>query len=444
MEGRLLLKNCSIYRSDGRVRSGMAVIVEGGRIAALVPDAEAPVLPGDWEVACRGRLVMAGLVDCHTHLVGGQVVPTSGTFLLRSARARFDLQNAVAAALTPGEVEALTAWGIARSLRNGVTMAAEHLQAPSCVGDALEAQARVAQRLGMRLIISHATHSRPGKVAAQQQAEENAAFAHRYREDVLVRGAMGIHSSSTTDDALLYRVGELMQEARAGVHFHLAEHEDDLTATYAQYGKRVVPRLEAAGLLGPGTVASYARAVDRSEAERLASSRSLVALSPRAALAGEPGGGLESVLTWEPMMGLGTGGTGTLWQELAAAFATAVQIARVGRLLDPDGLMSQLLVCGAAELCSFTYGAPSGSIETGRLADLVVYDLVPAPDSVAGLIPQLLMQLGEVQAAWTIVEGRVVVREGQLLGHDALALSQEAARALESVWTRVGVPVSTV
>lgn len=422
----------------------MAVVVEGGRIAALVPDAEAPVLPGDWEVSCRGRLVMAGLVDCHTHLVGGQVVPTSGAFLLRGPRARFDLQSAVAAALTAGEVEALTAWGVARALRNGVTLAAEHLQAPSCVGAALEAQAQVAQRLGMRLILSHATHSRPGGAPPAQQAEENAAFAQRFREDPLVRGAMGIHSSSTTDDALLHRVGQLKQAVNAGVHFHLAEHEDDLTATYAQHGKRIVPRLEEAGLLGPGTVASYARAVDRSEAERLARSRSLVALSPRAALAGEPGGGLESVLTWEPMMGLGTGGAGTLWQELAAAFATSVQIARVGRLLDPDGLMFQLLVCGAAELCTFTYGAPSGTVEPGSLADLVVYDLVPAPDKVAGISPQLLMQLGEVQAAWTIVDGRVVVREGQLLGHDALELGQEAARALAAVWTRVGVPVDAV
>lgn len=57
MEGRLLLKNCSILRADGRLRSGMAVAIQGETISEVLPDAEVPVLPGDWEVDCRRRLV---------------------------------------------------------------------------------------------------------------------------------------------------------------------------------------------------------------------------------------------------------------------------------------------------------------------------------------------------------------------------------------------------
>ena len=55
MEGRLLLKNCAVFRADGRVRTGMALVVQDGLIRRVAPDAEVPVLPGDWEVACRGR-----------------------------------------------------------------------------------------------------------------------------------------------------------------------------------------------------------------------------------------------------------------------------------------------------------------------------------------------------------------------------------------------------
>ena len=148
MEGRLLLKNCSIYRADGRIRTEMVVVVEGGLVTRVAPDAEVPVLPGDWEVACRGRMVAPGLVDCHTHLVGAQLTPLSGAFLLRNARARFELQSSLALLLTRGEVEALTAFAIARALRGGVTLLVEHLQAPSDVEGALVAQARVAEKLG--------------------------------------------------------------------------------------------------------------------------------------------------------------------------------------------------------------------------------------------------------------------------------------------------------
>ena len=85
----------------------MAVLIDGGRIAKVAPDAEVPTLPGDWEVACRGRLVTPGLVDCHSHLVGGQLIPLSGEMLLRSATIGIVLLF----------VSALAAFAIARNLR---------------------------------------------------------------------------------------------------------------------------------------------------------------------------------------------------------------------------------------------------------------------------------------------------------------------------------------
>ena len=75
MEGRLVLKDCSAYCSDGSLRSGSAVTIEDGRISNVAPDEQIPILPGDWEIACRGRLAMPGLIDCHAHLVGGQLSP---------------------------------------------------------------------------------------------------------------------------------------------------------------------------------------------------------------------------------------------------------------------------------------------------------------------------------------------------------------------------------
>ena len=87
MEGRLLLKGCSIFRSDGRVRGRMAVVIDGGRIAAVSEDEAVPVRPGDWHVSCGGRLLAPGLVDCHTHLVNAQLLPQSGELLLRAVNA---------------------------------------------------------------------------------------------------------------------------------------------------------------------------------------------------------------------------------------------------------------------------------------------------------------------------------------------------------------------
>jgi 5-methylthioadenosine/S-adenosylhomocysteine deaminase len=437
MEGRLVLKNCSIFRADGRGRSGMAIVVEDGLIRRVAPDAEVPVLPGDWEVSCRGRLVLPGLVDCHSHLVGDLLSPASGEVLLHPPQARMEYERRLAARLTAGDVEVLSLYAMARALRSGVTLAVEHLSCPGDVAGGLEAQARAAERLGLRLVSSHATHSLDGAPHADAQAEANADFVRRRGAHPLVRGALGFHASWTSGDSLLRRLGVLREVSGAPVVFHLSEGDHDLATTWEHHGQRVVPRLESFGLLGPLSVAAYARSVDDAESIRLAQSGTCVALGPGAALLVEPSGrALETLLGRQNLMGLGSGGHGNLWDALAAALVTAVGAARGSRLVDPDGVLVQLFADGPAEVCSRLFGVPSGAVEEGRLADLVVFDCVPSIESDSGHAPNLLGQIGRSRVAWNIVHGRVTVREGQLLGVDEVELAQEAARVLSDVRAR--------
>jgi cytosine/adenosine deaminase-related metal-dependent hydrolase len=418
----------------------MSVLIEGRSITAVGPDEHTPTLPGDWEVACGGRLVMTGLVDCHTRLVGGSVTPWAGDLLLRPFVQRFEQELALEKNLTPGEVEALTAFSIARALKQGVTMAVEHLHAPNCVEAALSAQARVAQKLGIRLVNSHASTSSVTGAPGPAQVEANARYAEAHRAGALVRGAIGIRASFCADDDLLRIAGRAKEELAIGAHFGLAENDDDLAMTWSKTNTRIVTRFERFGLLGGASVGAHARAIDRAEANRLAKSRTLIAFTPRAAQTAEGGSalGMEAVLVSQNLVGLGSGGTGTLWEELAASYTGVMAMARAGRMLDPDNLMSSFLVGGPAELCTMIYGAPCGTVEPGALADLVVYDLVPARET-GNFTPHLLMQLSQVNVGWTVVDGRVAVREGQLLGADYLELARESAAALESVWKRTGV-----
>ncbi len=440
MEGRLLLKNCSLFRADGRVRSGMSVLVEGRLITAVGPDESTPVLPGDWEVKCEGRLVMTGLVDCHTRLVGGPLTPWAGDLLLRPFQQRFDQEHRLERGLTVGEVEALTAFSIAQNLRHGVSMVVEHLHAPGCVEEAMHAQARVAERLGIRLLNSHASTSLIAESPGPAQVEANARYASSRKPENLARGAIGVRASFCADDDLLRLAGHAKEELSIGAHFGLAENDDDLAITWSKTNSRIVTRFERFGLLGGASVGAHARAIDRAEAARLAKSKTLVAFTPRAAQTVEGGSalGMEAVLVNQNLVGLGSGGTGSLWEELAASYTGVMAMARAGRMLDPDNLMASFLVGGPAELCTMIYGAPSGSVEPGSLGDLVVYDFVPARET-GNFTPHLLMQLSQMTVGWTIVNGRVVVREGQLLGANFLELARESAAALESAWKRAGV-----
>lgn len=440
MEGRLLLKDCSLFRADGRVRSGMAILIEGNTITAVGADADFPTLPGDWEVKCAGRLVAPGMVDCHTRLVGGQLIPWSGDSLLRPFQQRFEAELKAESSLTVAEVEALTAFALARGLRQGVTMFVEHLHAPACVEEALHAQSRAASRVGARLVNSHSSTSVVEGMPGPAQVEANARYAQAHRDNDLVRGSIGVRGSFCADDDLLRLAGRLKEELAVGAHFGVAESDEDLAITWSKHNARVVTRFELFGLLGGSSVGAHARAIDRAEAARLARSRTLIALSPRIAQTVEGGSalGMEAVLVNQNLVGLGTCGSGAIWEELAASFTGVMALARAGRMLDPDNLMSNFLVSGPAELLTMVFGKPSGAVDAGAIADLVVHDFVPAREA-GNFTPHLLMQLSQQQVAWTICNGRVVVREGQLLGHDFAELARDAARALEAVWARSGM-----
>ena len=107
MEGRLLVKNCTLL-DRGALHLNRAVVVEGGMVARIAADADEPVRPGDWAIEAGGRLLVPGRVDGHARL--GHVPGAKR-------------------ALTEPESSAVAAAAIALALRNGVTTALEQVRA---------------------------------------------------------------------------------------------------------------------------------------------------------------------------------------------------------------------------------------------------------------------------------------------------------------------------
>ena len=438
MEGRLVLKNCSVFRSDGRFRSGMAVLIERGKISKVALDPEIPILPGDWEVACRGRLVAPGLTDCHAHLVSSQLLPP-GEGLLKSPEERSEAQRVIESNLAAAEVEALTAFAVARALRFGVTMLVEHVDCPSDVAGGLAAQSRTAERLGVRFINSHATSSRSGQSSAAAQLEANAAHVQALKQHPLVRCALGFRASFACDDDLLSRLGRLRMELGVGAHGHVAESEEDLAKTAAQYKKGIVDRFDKHGLLGRDCIAAQGRRIDKAQSERLAQTETVVALSPLSRLIDDPDGGLDAFLAPQTPVALGTGDSISLRDEALVSFAAVMRLGRLGQLLDPERMISRVLLDAPAQLRERVFGEATGGVTVGQCADLVVYDFIPSEESASERASLLPVDMVRSPVAWTIVAGQVVVREGRFLAHDFLELAEEAQRALHSLRSRSGV-----
>jgi len=397
MEGRLLIKNCTVLET-GVLRRGCAVVVEGPVVARVADDSSEPVRPGDWAVDAGGRLLLPGRVDGHAELA-----PGDGTGRKRST----------------SEVEALAAAAIAQALRAGTTTLLNQVSEAQDPLEALGAQARAAGRLGVRLVTGLAADG----MHAVAEHDLNVEFARAHREDPLIRGAMGFATCLGASDELLTAVSRAAESLRAPVHFRLAETDTELAEHFEQHRIRMVERLDRHGLLTPYTVAAHARSVEGSEAKRLAERGVVVAWSPLSDLLGDQHG-FDSVWQPEHRVVLATAGVGTLAEQWTAARILAHRAARVGQLW-PSEELPELLVRGPAGFLEQLFGCPSGVVTAGALADVVLLDLVPA-DGVP--LDETLVEAAVAPAAWTVVHGRVVVREGQLLGSDLSELLAEAAK----------------
>lgn len=395
MEGRLLVKDCTLVDRES-VLLHRAVVVEGGMVARVALDDTEPVRPGDWAIDAAGRLLVPGRVDAHAEL--SQV-----------AGAR--------RALTASESSALAAASVAGALRAGVTTVFDQVQGVDDGAAALAGRQRIARTLGVRMVCSLAAEGRHG-IATH---ELNAEAARASGEDPLARVGLGFASCLTASDELLRAVGRDAEALRAPVLFRLAETDAELAEHFEQHRTRMVERLERHGLLGPGTVAAHARAVEGAEAQRLAETSVLVAWSPLADLLGEQHG-FESV--WQPghRVALASAGMGDLREQWTAGRILAYRAARIGRLWARERV-PDVLGEGPGGFLERVFRRPAGRIIPGALADLVLVDLFPRTDDPI----QLLADSMRAQVAWTVVNGRVVVREGQLLGTELLPLLAEAA-----------------
>ena len=401
MEGRLLVKDCTLLER-GALQPHRAVVVEGGMVARISADADEPVRPGDWAIEAGGRLLVPGRVDGHARL--GHVP---------GARR----------GLTESESSAVAAAAIALALRAGVTTVLEQVEGEDDGAAALEARLCVARALGVRLVASLAAEGRRG-IATH---ELNAEAARRTAEDPLVRAGLGFATCLTASDELLRAVAREAEARRAPVHFRLAETSAELAEHFEQHRIRMVERLDRHALLGPTTVAAHARAVDGAEAQRLAETAVLVAWSPLADLLGEQHG-FESV--WQPRhrVVLASGGVGDLREQWTAGRVLAHRAARLGRLWASERV-PEVLGDGPAGFLERIFRRPAGRIGPGAMADLVLVDHFPDRDDLV----EVLAASMRAPVAWTVVNGRVVVREGQLLGNELLPLLSEAAAVRRAV-----------
>ncbi|KPI08578.1 S-adenosylhomocysteine deaminase [Actinobacteria bacterium OK074] len=424
------------YAGHERVgfREDAAIVVRDGVVVAVTGAAEARALPAVERIDARGQVAMPGFVNCHTH---SPMVALRGIAEDLSTEEWFnDVVWPVESNLTEKDVELGARLACAEMIRGGVTCFADHYFA-------MDAVAAVVDECGLRAHLAEAYFSSQGP----QGREKSLEFALRQRGAAggRITTALGPHAPYTVTDADLAATARLAREHGLPVHLHAAENRDQTDTSLARHGRTPVEVLGGAGLLdgdidlliahGTGIVERDLPLLER------AAGRVAVATSPRGYLKfGWPTTTpIRQLAAIGVPVGLATDGAASnnsldVWESMALT-----SLAQKFTEGDPRWLTSRQALHHATVQSARAVGLAGrvGRIAPGHRADLVLVDLTgPHTQPVHDLAATLVHSARSADVRTTIVDGRVLMRERELLTIDLPSTVRELGERLPALVER--------
>jgi 5-methylthioadenosine/S-adenosylhomocysteine deaminase len=413
----LLVAGGMVVTMDGerRILEDGAVAVRGDEILAVGSRAEIEgKYDGAQRINARGKLVLPGLINGHTH------VPMT---LLRGLRDDVTLDVWLTKYIFPAEAknvnEDFVRWGTRLAalemIRGGTTTFADMYYFEDAIAEETKAA-------GMRGVLGETILDFPAP-----DNKTNAAmlgylekFLKRWQGDALIHAAAAPHSIYTCSKKTLQDSAAQARKYHAPILIHVAEMKKELEESRAKNGLTPVQYLERIGLLGPDVVAAHCIWVDEADRKTLAErqvgcvhnpSSNMMLASGVAPVIEERAAGVH--------VGLGTDGPAGSNNDLdlMEEMDLAAKLQKVTKM-DPQALGAK----AAVEMATIE-GARAlhmekeiGSLEAGKKADLVLIGL-DAPNAVPmyEVYAQIVYALKASDVETVVIGGRVVMRDRKVL-----------------------------
>lgn len=443
----MLITNATLitWEPTNQILTGYALYIEDGKIADLGPERVLlEKYPQAERLDARGQYIMPGNICAHTHFYGayarGMAIPGAPAkdFPEILAKLWWPLDKA----LQPEDVYYSALVCLVDAVRHGTTTLIDHHASPNAIPGSLDEIARAVQESGLRAALCYEVTDRDGPEKARAGIDENLRFIQRVRQADggagMLGATFGLHASLTLSDETLAACRACVPEG-VGFHVHVAEHSVDEYDSLEKSGLRVVDRLHKFGILGPDTIAVHCVHVDAREIALLAETGTWVSHQPRSNM--NNGVGLppvESMLRAGVRVCLGNDGfTNLMWEEWKAAYLAHKLINLDPRRLSALDVVRMAITNNAALAERLLPGAPLGVIQTGARADLIFVDYQPYTPLTAGNLPwHIVFGFHESMVTTTIVNGKLLMRDRQLLTLDEARIAAEARRLAPQVWER--------
>ncbi|MGS4944601.1 8-oxoguanine deaminase [Meridianimarinicoccus sp. RP-17] len=420
-----------------RELAGADVLWRDGVIEAVGFD-----LPADGAevIDARGCVVTPGLVNTHHHLFQTLTrgVPDGQDALLFGWLTTL---YPIWARFTPDHVHVSALVGLAELALSGCTLSSDHLYLfPN--GARLDDSIAAAQEIGVRLLATRGAMSigeSAGGLPPDSLVEAEAAILedcirvidafHDPAPGAMIQVGVAPCSPFSVSRGLMRDAALLARDKDVRLHTHLAENDEDVAYSLAQFGCRPGQYAQDLGWTGEDVWHAHCVKLDASEIDLFARTRTGVSHCPCSnCRLGSGIAPVRAMLGAGVPVGLGVDGSASNDAgNLVLEARQALLLQRVAQGADAMSARAVLEVAtrgGAAVLGR----ADLGQIAPGMRADLAVWDVsgieaAGAWDPVAALVLS-----GPTHVRDLIVEGRPVIRDGSFTRFDlAGALARHSA-----------------
>ncbi len=419
---------------------GADVLIRDGVIVAVGPG----LATRGTVLDASGCVVTPGLVNTHHHLYqtltravpGGQDALLFGWLkTLYPIWARFG----------PEEMRVSALVGLSELALSGCTMSSDHLYLypnGARLDDTIEAAAEVGLRFHPTrgaMSIGESDGGLPPDNLVEREADIlNDAIRvidafHDPAEGSMLRVGVAPCSPFSVSRELMRDAALLARDKGVMLHTHLAENDEDIAYSQAQFGMRPGQYAEELGWTGADVWHAHAVKLDGDEIALFARSQTGVAHCPCSNC--RLGSGIAPVRRMRDAgvkVGLGVDGSASNDSgNLAVEARQAMLLARVSGGADTMSAREALRIAtrGGAEVLG---RHDLGQIAPGKRADIAVWD-VSGIESAGSWDKAALLLAGPTRVRDLFVEGRAVVREGRMVTVDLpLAIERQTrlARAL--------------
>ncbi|MGE6690597.1 TRZ/ATZ family hydrolase [Stutzerimonas stutzeri] len=400
----------------GVVLKGHGLGIRDGRIALIAPRAEALKHQANETRELDGMLLAPGLVNAHGH---------AAMTLFRGLADDLPLQRWLKDHIWPAEtrwvdehfVQSGSELAIAEQLKSGITCFSDMYFYPNVVSG-------LVHKYGVRaqITIPVLDFAIPGARDADEALRNGVALFDDLKHHPRITVAFGPHAPYSVADDKLENIRILVAEMDAGIHMHVHETAHEVQEALQKNGERPLARLARLQLLGPRFQAVHMTQVVDEDIELLTEHNCSVVHCPESNLK-LASGFCPVERLWEAgiNVAIGTDGAASnndldLLGETRTAALLAKAVAGSATALDAHRALRMATLNGARAMGLDDH---TGSLEVGKFADLVAFDLSGlAQQPIYDPVSQLIYSTGRDTVRHVWVGGKQLLDNGSLTRMD--------------------------